>query len=133
MSASIVNTTKNIVDRALTYKTDRDNHQLQEHWRSHAEDIIATPGYRAYGDCDDFALTYAEMLILSGIARHRVAVVYCEIRGYGGHLVCVVDNNVVLDNNFKKPRMKTSLRREGYTFISQIRLDDPSDWIPIDS
>lgn len=126
---SLVEETKQLVDLHLNYVTDEENHGKVEHWQSHADEILAGNGYQADGDCDDFALTYADMLVRAGIERRRISIEYVEIRNYGGHLVCVVDDHKVLDNNFPNVRMKTTLRRrEGYRFVSRMRLDQLGVW-----
>ena len=123
---------KRTVDAGLTYRTDEKTVGKVEHWQSHAEAIRNDPSYRAYDDCDGFALSYAEMAAFFGIPKELIRICYVEIEGYGGHLCCAIYNpenghTLVLDNNEPYPVKWESLR--SYRWISYMMLSEPGEWV----
>lgn len=124
---------KGLVDTALTYETDERNKNEIEHWESHAYRILNHGNYRGMDDCDGFALTSAELCTHFGIDPSLVRIVYCDIPGYGGHLVCAVDdpeNNEtwVHDNNERRVVSWSSLN---YKWISYMSYDNLGNWFSI--
>lgn len=124
---------KRTVDRALTWKEDRETMGIMEHWRSHAREIIANDDYRAFDDCDGFALTSAQLLMEAhGVEAEDVRLVLC-LTSAGHHVFCAVDDDLAeetycLDNNMDRVVSPDRLRREGYKLMSYMTFSEKGKW-----
>lgn len=83
------------------YMHDIKNYLRDEHWTSHADDVIE--GKEFSDDCDGFALTCCELLIRDGFDRSNVKAIICDTETGESHLVCGVDidsTTYILDNRY---------------------------------
>lgn len=93
-----------------------------EHWRSFADEIER--GEVFMGDCDDFCLACAELLIRQEADPAKVRIALCKVETGGGHLVCIADG-WALDN---RERSIISWDLLPYTWIKYMRMDNPGKW-----
>ena len=87
MSLSDAERVKRQMDKGFRYASDKKTSGKFEYWRSAADEVIGT----WEGDCDDYALTAAELLIERGVDPSAVSIAYCKVETGEGHLVCLVD------------------------------------------
>lgn len=133
------------VQRNFIWVADRDQYGRPDHWQGFADNVRA--GRPARGDCEDFAITCAEILRDDhGVDPAQLRLVYCKT-ARAGHMVLAVDRvvlgsgprigagevpgpdpgtaTVVLDNRQRRPVEWTGL---GYRWISGMRLSEPGAW-----
>lgn len=104
----LLETVQRSVQRRLTYRTDFQQHGVEDRWE--------VPGLTtefSIGDCEDFAFAKAYKLVRAGIDRGclRLALCYAPVQTISGerevaHAVLVVDTNkytVILDNRYPLP------------------------------
>lgn len=119
------------VHSLFTYKSDRRNYKLDEHWTSHANAVERDE--RFTDDCDGFALTCAELLLRSGVHRSKVSIIYCETETGEPHLVCGVNDDnctYILDNRFYSVYEWRSKR---YKWLYYMMLDEMGTWRKIEN
>jgi predicted transglutaminase-like cysteine proteinase len=111
--------------RRFIWTADDVFHGVPEHWCGLN---WREPGF-LHGDCDDFALAAAEMLLTYGIPPDWVRLVYCLVEvqsGAGGHLVCTLAlprlGEFVLDN---RQRAVWARAQVPYTWVSMRQLNWP--------
>lgn len=105
------------------WTSDKELHGVGEHWTSCADEVDAGKVFR--GDCDDFALTCAELLFREGYEPSRISIDFCTTEAGQGHLVCVCDG-VALDNRQRRPLFMTAL--PGYRWRSRMLLSERGTW-----
>jgi len=111
----------------FTYIHDDKQYDMNEHWTSHADDVMA--GEEFEDDCDGFALTCAELFIHKGHPREHVSAIICNTETGEGHLVCgiLIDGEQwVVENRYKKPYKQN--RRRGYDWRLFMTFDKPGTW-----
>ena len=83
------------------YEYDEKNYLREEHWTSHADEVLENKDFS--DDCDGFALTCCELLIRDGFDRSQVKAIICDTETGESHLVCGVDideTTYILDNRY---------------------------------
>jgi predicted transglutaminase-like cysteine proteinase len=93
-----------------------------DHWESHADEVEADKVFR--GDCDNAALTNAELSIRRGANPAIVKLIYCKAETGEGHLVAGLEH-WILDNRQRGPIYWEDLP---YRWISSMRMDEPGIW-----
>jgi predicted transglutaminase-like cysteine proteinase len=102
---------------------DKDSHpNAYDHWQSFADEIER--GEIVKGDCDNSALTCAELIVRAGIDKHVVRIASCQPWAGEMHLVCLSEG-WCLDNLQRKVRAWQTMP---YTWVSSMRLDEPGVW-----
>lgn len=126
------------VHSKLRYMTDLENHGVEEKWDEWSK-AISNPNVKyIHDDCEGYALTFALLLAERGIPKSNIAICFCYLiengENLGGHLTCKVFNRdqmnwYILDNNFPKPMLKYSVRKN-FKWASCMYLDNPgfSNW-----
>ena len=70
------------------YEYDEKNYLREEHWTSHADEVLENKDFS--DDCDGFALTCCELLIRDGFDRSQVKAIICDTEtgdaGSGGYI-----------------------------------------------
>lgn len=87
MSLSVAEKVKRQMDSGFRYVSDKERTGRFEYWNSATDAVNGT----WEGDCDDYALTAAELLIERGVDPSAVRIAYCHTETGDGHLVCLVD------------------------------------------
>ena len=77
MSKQIADKVHALVEKRFTYVHDDKQYMMNEHWTSHANEVLA--GDKFSDDCDGFANTCAELLIKEGIDKKDVSVIYLSL------------------------------------------------------
>ena len=131
MSKEIADKVHSLVESKFTYIHDDKQYMKNEHWTSHAEEVLQGDDFK--DDCDGFALTCAELLITEGIDKKVVSVIYCETETGEAHLVCgiAVDGKTyILENRYgnvydwkDKPK---------YVWKYFMKFDEPGQWFKVD-
>lgn len=83
------------VNNSFLYVSDKDNFGIEDYWQTPLE-------FRenASGDCEDFVAYKAYLLIRKlGYSERRLSFMYLEHVLKEPHLVLIVDNRWILDNN----------------------------------
>ncbi len=116
------------VKSLFIWQCDTITFGVPEHWKSFADEVEQGKVFR--GDCDNFALTCAELLVRKGMDPAMVRLSFCQVPPEGwGHLVCVAKDHkgkdMVLDNRQRGVWHWTQIR---YNWISSMRLDEPGVW-----
>ena len=120
------------VRQGFIYTPDEAQFEKRDDWRSHADEIDRP--WR--GDCDDAALTCAEVAVRRGIDPARVRVALCltevgqraTIPPPADHMVCLIDDEGgtwALDN---RQRRVEPWDRLGYRWHSTMRLSERGTW-----
>lgn len=137
------------VHKSFIYESDEQNYQMSEHWTSHADDVykmwhqafadeIENPDTekRFKDDCDGFALTCAELLIVADVPREKVKIIICHTETGEGHLVCALDhenNTYILDNRYRFVYYWEEATRIGYRWDYFMSFDEPGVWKKVDN
>ncbi len=130
MSTQIISQVHKKVLALFDYVTDAKNYEVMDYWTCKAADVSL--GKRFKGDCDDFSLTCAELLIKAGIPKSKVKVILCQVETGGYHLVCGVDteyDTIILDNRFKEAYSWKI--RTNYKWIKHMYFDRPKTWYSV--
>ena len=122
------------VRQYFVYRPDLEGFNKPDDWRSQAAHI----GSPYYGDCDDLAMTAADLAVQRGIdpARVRVALCLTEVGQWCAepppydHMVCLIDDEgdgytMALDN---RQRRVERWDRLGYRWHSAMRLSERGVW-----
>mgnify|MGYP001106026590 FL=1 len=130
MSKEIADKVHSLVESKFTYIHDDKQYMMNEHWTSHAEEVLQGDNFK--DDCDGFALTCAELLITEGIDKKEVSVIYCETETGEAHLVCGIYSDgktYILENRYgnvydwkDKPK---------YVWKYFMKFDDPGQWFKV--
>lgn len=121
------------VHRHFIWRPDRETYGRPDRWQSFATAV--REGRSARGDCEDFAITAAELLRDDhGVDPARLRLVYCTTEIGAGHMILCVDGveaaagetvTVALDNRQRAP---IDWRGLGYRMVSGMRLSEPGVW-----
>ena len=133
MTLELLRSVHATVQRHFIWAPDRETYDKPDHWEGFAAAVRR--GDVARGDCEDFAITCAELLRDGhGIDPADLRLVYCHTPR-AGHMVLAVDRviigdaettaTVVLDNRQRAPVEWNHL---GYRWISGMRLTEPNVW-----
>lgn len=106
----------------FTYKTDKELHDVSEHWVQPDESYDGTQ--KLIGDCEDFAL-HCRKLCRDNNLKTRL--VYCKDETRSGHLVLEC-NGFIIDNRQKSVVTNTYLIKKGYKFISISGYEPGEPW-----
>ena len=123
------------VRQYFVYRPDLEGFNKPDHWRSQAAHI----GSPYYGDCDDLAMTAADLAVQRGIDPARIRVALCltevgqrlTIPPPYDHMVCLIDETwtgsatVALDC---RQRAVMTWDRLGYRWHSSMRLSERGTW-----
>ena len=130
MSKEIADKVHSLVESKFTYIHDDKQYMMNEHWTSHAEEVLQGDNFK--DDCDGFALTCAELLITEGIDKKEVSVIYCETETGEAHLVCGIYSDgktYILENRYgnvydwkDKPK---------YVWKYFMKFDEPGQWFKV--
>lgn len=114
------------VMRHFGWRPDKALHGVPDHWTEHADAVEADAGF--LGDCDDFAMTCAELLRrrLPKADHDKIRVVFCQYGGDEYHLICVLDETWALDNRHRTALPVMTL---GYRLISYMEAGRPRTWM----
>jgi predicted transglutaminase-like cysteine proteinase len=110
------------VKNLFIWTSDKEVFKQSDHWKSFADEVERGEVFK--GDCDDFSLTCAELLVRNGTALDRIKLVLCKVETGTGHLVCI-SRNLVLDNRQRKVLDWSELP---YTWISSMGMDELGIW-----
>ena len=130
MSKQIADKVHALVEKRFTYVHDDKQYMMNEHWTSHANEVLAGDGFS--DDCDGFANTCAELLIKEGIDKKDVSVIYCVTEEGEDHLVCgvAVDGKTyILENRYSNPYDWKD--KPKYDFKYFMKFDDPGQWFKV--
>jgi len=107
----------------FVYVPDKELHpDYFDHWMSHADAVEKGDVFR--DDCDGFAMTCSEMLLLAGEDPAKIKLVMCKTEINESHLVCSHDG-WILDNRQRHVRRWESMP---YQWISSMRMSEPGTW-----
>ena len=106
----------------FTYKTDKELHDVSEHWVQPDESYDGTQ--KLIGDCEDFALHCRK---LCRDANLKTRLVFCKDETGEGHLVLEC-NGFIIDNRQKSVVTNTYLIKKGYKFISISGYESNEPW-----
>lgn len=104
------------------WTSDMEVFKVSDFWRSFANEVERGEIFK--GDCDDFSLSCAELLIRKGIEKSKIRLALCIVETGDGHLVCIVDN-FVLDN---RQRSVMEWDKLPYQWIESMRMDELGVW-----
>ena len=112
------------VKRLFTYTPDQVQFDRPEDWRSHADAVENDEPFK--GDCDDFAMTCAELLVRQDDTDpSNIGIAFCKTETGTPHLVCLYDR-WILDNRREWPVEWDSV---GYEWISVMYMSEPGKWL----
>jgi predicted transglutaminase-like cysteine proteinase len=106
----------------FTYEEDTPTEVGDEPWNSFARTV--RNGEPFVGDCDDFALTCAELLLARGVPADEVHVITCYTETGVYHAVALA-GDWVLDNRHRSVRSRGAVP---YRWKLAMRLDQPGRW-----
>lgn len=103
---------------------------LNEHWETRAqlEHDLETRG-AVHGDCDAFAMMCWFALQTAGV---KSRLVFCLVETGVGHLVCMTENGLVLDNRQMRVASNIDLQNHGYKFITMSGFNPGEAWHFVD-
>ncbi|MEQ8405942.1 MAG: transglutaminase-like cysteine peptidase [Oceanicaulis sp.] len=119
----LIETVNTRVNRAMTWRSDRDLYALEEFWTT-----PLSSGLGREGDCEDFALEKRLALIEAGVPAERLALAQVYAPRTGMHAVLVVraeSGDLVLDN--ESPWV-LPWRQTGYRWIAVQSGPSLLDW-----
>lgn len=106
----------------FTYKTDKKQYGVIEHWVQPDDSYDGTQ--KLVGDCEDFALHCRK---LCRDANLKTRLVFCKDETGEGHLVLECDG-LILDNRQRSVVTNTRLMKKGYEFISMSGYEPGEPW-----
>lgn len=110
----------------------KDNLELvfNEHWetREQLEHDLQTRG-AVHGDCDAFAMMCWFALQEAGV---KSRLVMCLVETGEGHLVCMTENGLVLDNRQSRVASNMDLQKHGYRFLIMSGFEPGGKWHLVD-
>lgn len=107
----------------FTWKSDQENFGRFEYWRSFADHVERSEPFT--GDCDNFALTCAELLMRNGYEKDQISIAVCQTETGGWHLVTLY-GNLVFDNRYNSIMELESLPH--YTWDKYMNMSDIGVW-----
>ena len=110
------------VRRLFIWTCDQENFGVPEHWSSFADDVEQGKVFR--GDCDNFALTCAELLHRRGINPSLIRIALCYVETGEYHAVCIADG-WCLDN---RQRAVWHWSKLPYRWDRSMRMDEVGVW-----
>lgn len=121
-NASLIASTHSEVLALFRWAPDQQTFGEPEHWLSFADKVEL--GHSFVGDCDNFALTCAELLIRRGLDSSlvRIAVCWTETNEY--HAVCVAEDFCV-DNRLRRTVLFHELP---YRWHKSMRMNQVGVW-----
>ena len=132
MSKKIAYKIHSLVKSKFTYVHDSKQYMMNEHWTSHAEEVLQGDNFK--DDCDGFALTCAELLIREGVDNQDVSVIYCETETGEAHLVCgiVTDGTTyILENRYNY--IYDWKTKPNYQWFYFMKFDDVGQWFKVNA
>ena len=108
--------------RLFTWAPDQETFGQFDYWSSFADDVEQDKPFT--GDCDNFALTCAELLARAGYDKEDIAIAFCQTETGGYHLVCLYGDKM-LDN---RQRSVANATLVPYTWKSAMYLNEPGTW-----
>ena len=123
---------KSLVDKHMEWHSDKEVYDVPEKWVSHAREINrrATLNRQLFpkikGDCDDYSLTYIELLMMY-VPSDLLRIIVCNTEA-GPHCVAGVDHQgktYILDCN--QPRV-VEFGSLPYTWIKGMRYSEKGTW-----
>lgn len=107
------------------YVPDKEQYGVIEDWRGHAEEELLKRGLR--GDCDDFAIAKAQLLLKHGYDPEKIRLVTAVTPQGEGHMVTAYDdgNDTKILDLHANPY---SASKAQYRFISSMRASAPGAW-----
>lgn len=112
-----------MVYKNFTYKTDKRQYGLEEHWVMPEDSYDGTQPFT--GDCEDFALACRKLVRDAGIDNSRL--VYCKDETGEGHGVLEVEG-WILDNRQRSVVSNDRLTNKGYEFIAVSGYNSGEPW-----
>lgn len=100
MSKQVAQEVFDIVKPDFIWTADKEQFDLLEDWRSHANSITSGTPWR--DDCDGFAATAMQLAHDRGA---RAGLIFCRTETAEGHLVCGVfedDRTWIIDNRMRR-------------------------------
>tara|TARA_R110002124_G_scaffold124481_5_gene283467 strand:+ start:132 stop:545 length:414 start_codon:yes stop_codon:yes gene_type:complete len=135
VSKQIADKVHALVEKRFTYVHDDKQYMMNEHWTSHANEVLAGDGFS--DDCDGFSNTCAELLIKEGIDKKDVSVIYCVTETGEDHLVCGVaieGKTWILENRHNKCYDWAGSFKPGkYEWKYFMKFDDPGQWFKVNN
>ena len=110
----------------FTYKTDKKQYKLDEHWVMPDASYDGSQDF--VGDCEDFALACRKLCREEGL---KTRLVYCTEETEGGHAVLECEG-WILDNRQRKVVTNDYLTDNGYKFIGISGYESGDPWHYID-
>lgn len=107
----------------FTYQSDKETFGYTDYWSSFADSVEKNEPFK--GDCDNFAMTCAEIAARNGHDKKNVMLALCwvnETNEY--HAVCII-GSMLLDNRYSEPFDWTWAP---YKWDKAMRLSEPSVW-----
>ena len=93
-----------------------------DHWDTYADEVEHNEAFN--GDCDDFSMTCADLLIRAGISKDEIRLATCVTVDKEGHMVCIADG-YVLDCVVLELCPWNWLN---YTWIESMKMSEPGTW-----
>lgn len=116
------------VKRLFRYSSDRELFGVPDKWVDRSEWVLAGKVFE--GDCDDFALTCARLLLeYKPVARGDIRLVFCQTETGEYHVIVVVAERWALDNRQRHVYRLDVLR--GYRLIQYMQLDQLGVWFDL--
>jgi predicted transglutaminase-like cysteine proteinase len=122
MSAQIIRDTFREVHNHFVWAPDMEVFGEPEHWSSLADNVERGEVFK--GDCDNFAMTCAELLLRRGIEPVNIRLALCWTETAEYHAVCIAHGEL-LDNRQRRLRHWASVP---YRWHRSMRLDKPGEW-----
>lgn len=119
----------------LDYAPDLQTHGRADDWRSYAAELLAQPDARYRGDCDDCAITAAELAVHFGVPANAVRIVMVDTQKRGNpaasdHMVCALGAagvaSLVIDNRVTAGPIRWDML--DYTWGVGMRASEPGTW-----
>lgn len=114
------------IQRVFDYSSDEDQHGIKEHWASYDSESVYREGFK--GDCDDYALTYADSLIREGADPGDIALVFAQTRHTPTYHLTVLYRGKIYDNINKWPAYWDTL---DYEYLKAMLFDSPGTWYEV--
>lgn len=106
--------------------SDRDNFGQDDKWVNLLPEL--DKGRTIYGDCDDFAMTAARLLLRAGFRPDQIRLCLCWVETGDYHMVCAVDleaGSFVIDN---RQRRIMPWHRLPYRWHLSMRVSERGTW-----
>lgn len=104
------------------YQTDKETFGFSEYWSSFADAVAKNERFQ--GDCDNFAMTCAELASRNGFDPQTILLALCWTETDEYHAVCIV-GETLMDNRYNAP---FNWRRAPYRWDKAMRMSEPGVW-----